>query len=243
MQGKPFEIPPVALPAPDSSSSTLIVGLFLLFLVPGCYSLSGPPMESSVSALNGDMELRTVALESPLNRSLAKDPDAKYTEAVVEVAGGCKVTVARAGDPSRPAVLTYHDLGLNYVSNFQAFFNYPEMREILQRFCVYHVNAPGQEDGAEAFKEDFEYPTMDVLAEQVGPFSSMYNWPLLSSSSFHHVPLSIVYSIGGFSSSTKLFLTRFYIASLLNFEDGNIFATAFHHQTCTLKQFIFHLGQ
>ena len=174
MQGKPFEVP-VPLPAPDSSSSTLIVGLFLFFLVPGCYSLSGPPMESSVSALNGDMELRTVALESPLNRSLAKDPDAKYTEAVVEVAGGCKVTVARAGDPSRPAVLTYHDLGLNYVSNFQAFFNYPEMREILQRFCVYHVNAPGQEDGAEAFNEDFEYPTMDVLAEQVGQFSSMYN--------------------------------------------------------------------
>ena len=28
---------------------------------------------------------------------------------------------------SRPVIVTYHDLGLNYVSNFQAFFNYPEV--------------------------------------------------------------------------------------------------------------------
>ena len=31
-------------------------------------------------------------------------------------------------------LLTYHDLGLNYVSNYQAFFNYPEMKEITSRF-------------------------------------------------------------------------------------------------------------
>ena len=29
---------------------------------------------------------------------------------------------------SRPVIVTYHDLGLNYVSNFQAFFNYPDFK-------------------------------------------------------------------------------------------------------------------
>ena len=31
----------------------------------------------------------------------------------------CRVLVAWAGDRSKPVILTYHDLGLNYVSNFQ----------------------------------------------------------------------------------------------------------------------------
>lgn len=34
------------------------------------------------------------------------------------------------------------------VSSFQAFFNYIDMRILLENFCVYHVNAPGQEEGA-----------------------------------------------------------------------------------------------
>ena len=29
---------------------------------------------------------------------------------------------------NKPVILTYHDLGLNYVSNFQAFFNFPEFK-------------------------------------------------------------------------------------------------------------------
>lgn len=34
------------------------------------------------------------------------------------------------------------------ISSFQAFFNYIDMRVLLENFCVYHVNAPGQEEGA-----------------------------------------------------------------------------------------------
>jgi protein NDRG1 len=41
------------------------------------------------------------------------------------------------------------------------------MREILTHFCVFHVNAPGQEDSAHPLPETFEYPTMDELAEQI----------------------------------------------------------------------------
>ena len=68
-------------------------------------------------ALDDDVELRTVALASPLNRTMVKD--AIYTEETIETAKG-KVLVAFAGDRKKPAIVTYHDLGLNYISNFQA---------------------------------------------------------------------------------------------------------------------------
>lgn len=73
------------------------------------------PAKESV-ALNDDVELRTVALASPLNRTMVKD--AAYTEETVETPQG-KVLVAWAGDRRKPAIVTYHDLGLNYISNFQ----------------------------------------------------------------------------------------------------------------------------
>lgn len=111
-----------------------------------------------------DLELRTVALASPLNRTMVKD--AAYTEEIVETSKGA-VTVAWAGDRRKTAIITYHDLGLNYISNFQAFFNYPEMREICANFCVFHVNAPGQEESAHPLPDTMEYPSMDDMAEQV----------------------------------------------------------------------------
>ena len=51
--------------------------------------------------------------------------------------------------------------------DFQAFFNYPGVAELLPSFCVFHVNAPGMEEGAEKLPEEFVYPSMDELAEQV----------------------------------------------------------------------------
>ena len=39
------------------------------------------------------------------------------------------------------------------VSCFQGFFNFPDMQPILKHFCVYHVNAPGQEQGAAQLPE------------------------------------------------------------------------------------------
>ena len=63
-----------------------------------------------------DVELRAVSLQAPLNRTLTKD--AAYTEETVTTPQG-NVTVAWKGDRSKPAILTYHDLGLNYISNFQ----------------------------------------------------------------------------------------------------------------------------
>lgn len=90
------------------------------------------------------------------------------------------VHVAIQGDRSKPAILTYHDIGLNHITCFQGFFSYADMQPILRNFCVYHLNAPGQEEGAthlnpendalrkaETSGKSYVYPTMDELAETI----------------------------------------------------------------------------
>nr|CAI5863442.1 unnamed protein product [Callosobruchus analis] len=112
-----------------------------------------------------DIELKNIQLQFPSARSLSRD-DSSAQEEVVETDRG-HIVVAVQGARNKPAILTYHDLGLNYISSFQAFFNYIDMRALLENFCVYHVNAPGQEEGAQTLPEDYIYPTMDELASQL----------------------------------------------------------------------------
>ncbi|KAB7507112.1 Protein NDRG3 [Armadillidium nasatum] len=47
------------------------------------------------------------------------------------------------------------------------FMAYPDMKQLLSAFCVIHVNAPGQEQGAPTLPEDYVYPTMEELAETI----------------------------------------------------------------------------
>ncbi|KAF9817109.1 hypothetical protein SFRURICE_013897 [Spodoptera frugiperda] len=47
---------------------------------------------------------------------------------------------------------------------FQPFFNFVDMRALLENFCVYHVNAPGQEDGAPSLPEEFPYILKEIFA-------------------------------------------------------------------------------
>ncbi|KAK0181724.1 hypothetical protein PV327_003982 [Microctonus hyperodae] len=114
-----------------------------------------------------DIELKNIQLQFPALRYLTRD-DGSVREERVETDKG-NILVAVQGNRAKPAILTYHDLGLNYISSFQAFFNYIDMRVLLENFCVYHVNAPGQEDGASTLPEDYVYPAMDELADQL-PF-------------------------------------------------------------------------
>ena len=44
--------------------------------------------------------------------------DSAFVEEKVQTATG-SIVVARQGDPKKPAILTYHDIGLNYLANFQ----------------------------------------------------------------------------------------------------------------------------
>ncbi|XP_043498057.1 protein NDRG3 isoform X1 [Polistes fuscatus] len=112
-----------------------------------------------------DIELKNIQLQFPALRYLSRD-DSSVQEERVELDKG-SLLVAVQGNQTKPAILTYHDLGLNYISSFQAFFNYIDMRVLLENFCVYHVNAPGQEENAPALPEDYVYPSMEELAEQL----------------------------------------------------------------------------
>ena len=56
-----------------------------------------------------------------------------------------RFSVAIQGDPRKLPLLTLHDIGLNYATNFKPFFNLPEVKLLAETFCIFHVNVPGQE--------------------------------------------------------------------------------------------------
>ncbi|XP_076040373.1 misexpression suppressor of KSR 2 isoform X2 [Oratosquilla oratoria] len=110
-----------------------------------------------------DADLRHVQLSVANSRSLSEDGSTGVKETIDTQHG--PITVSVCGDRSKPIILTYHDLGLNHITNFQAFFLYPEMRTMVHNFCIIHVNAPGQEEGAPTLPEGYVYPSMDDLAD------------------------------------------------------------------------------
>uniref|UniRef100_A0AAY4DPM6 Protein NDRG2 n=1 Tax=Denticeps clupeoides TaxID=299321 RepID=A0AAY4DPM6_9TELE len=77
-------------------------------------------------------------------------------EHTVETAHGVlHVTVHGTGNARRPAILTFHDVGLESKSCFSTLFKFEEMQEIVKNFTVVHIDALGQEDGAAAYPAGF----------------------------------------------------------------------------------------
>ncbi|XP_029780098.1 protein NDRG4 [Suricata suricatta] len=94
---------------------------------------------------------------------LAMDTD--WKEHDIETPYGLLHVVIR-GSPkgNRPAILTYHDVGLNHKLCFNTFFNFEDMQEITKHFVVCHVDAPGQQVGASQFPQGYQFPSMEQLA-------------------------------------------------------------------------------
>ncbi|XP_036423939.1 protein NDRG4 isoform X1 [Colossoma macropomum] len=74
------------------------------------------------------------------------------------------VVIRGAPKGNKPAILTYHDVGLNHKLCFNTLFHNEDMREITKHFVVCHVDAPGQQIGAPQMPPGYQYPTMDQLA-------------------------------------------------------------------------------
>lgn len=88
-----------------------------------------------------------------------------FEEKVQTAYGNVKVSIY--GDRKMIPIVTFHDLGLDSENNFQNFFQFGSVAEFTEKFCVYNINAPGQEIDASALPENFVYPTMDGLAKIV----------------------------------------------------------------------------
>ncbi|XP_065726937.1 protein NDRG2 isoform X1 [Phocoena phocoena] len=93
--------------------------------------------------------------------------DQGQTHSVETPYGSITFTVYGTPKPKRPAILTYHDVGLNYKSCFQPLFQFADMQEIIQNFVRVHVDAPGMEEGAPVFPLGYQYPSLDQLADMI----------------------------------------------------------------------------
>ncbi|XP_013403862.1 protein NDRG3 isoform X24 [Lingula anatina] len=131
-----------------------------------------------------DIELTGIILEETKPRTLGGDPSSVLLQEDDIETGRGTLRVAVQGDRSKAAIITYHDIGLNHVTNFQGFFSYGDMQPILRHFCVYHINAPGQHDGALPLMQRqeigdpkapvYHFPSMDELSEMILPVLQFY---------------------------------------------------------------------
>ncbi|KAF3664773.1 Pollen-specific protein SF21 [Capsicum annuum] len=82
--------------------------------------------------------------------------------------GRGSVSVVVFGDQDKPALITYPDLALNYMSCFQGVFFCPEAFSLLlHNFCIYHISPPGHELGAAVMSLDDPILSVDDLADQI----------------------------------------------------------------------------
>uniref|UniRef100_A0A915LK90 Protein NDRG3 n=1 Tax=Meloidogyne javanica TaxID=6303 RepID=A0A915LK90_MELJA len=88
------------------------------------------------------------------------------SEEIIETRQG-PIKVIIYGDKGGLPLVTFHDIGMNSDMNFNNFFTFLTPSKLMKRFCVYNINAPGQEFGASKLASDFTFPTMEGLASIV----------------------------------------------------------------------------
>ncbi|XP_062416349.1 protein NDRG2 isoform X3 [Pungitius pungitius] len=90
--------------------------------------------------------------------------------------GVLHVTLHGTRTTRRPAILTFHDVGLDNKSCFSPLFKFEEMQEIVKNFTLIHVDAPGQEEGAAPYPASYQYPSMDTIAEMIPSVLQFFNF-------------------------------------------------------------------
>ncbi|CAB1420683.1 unnamed protein product [Pleuronectes platessa] len=90
--------------------------------------------------------------------------------------GVLHVTLHGTRTTRRPAILTFHDVGLDSKSCFSHLFKFEEMQEIVKNFTLIHIDAPGQEEGAADYPAGYQYPPMDTIAEMIPAVLQFFNF-------------------------------------------------------------------
>uniref|UniRef100_A0A674MPG2 NDRG family member 4 n=1 Tax=Takifugu rubripes TaxID=31033 RepID=A0A674MPG2_TAKRU len=132
----------------------------------GSHIASVPPWTPSLSA--GESRERPPPWTPSLSAAESRErppPGPRPSEHDVQTPHGMlRVVIRGAPKGNKPAILTYHDVGLNHKLCFNSFFNNKDMQEISKHFVVCHVDAPGQQIGASQLPQGYQYPTMEQLA-------------------------------------------------------------------------------
>lgn len=77
------------------------------------------------------------------------------------------IFVTIQGHREKPAFITFPDIGLNSQIQYHGFFNFVDMEPLMDSFCVYHINALGQEANCPTLPSNYSFPTCEQLAETV----------------------------------------------------------------------------
>ncbi|XP_018425530.1 PREDICTED: protein NDRG2 [Nanorana parkeri] len=91
--------------------------------------------------------------------------------------GMVTVTIQGSPKPKRPAIVTFHDVGMDHKMCFETLFKNEDMHEIVKNFVVCHIDAPGQEEGAAVYPVGYQYPSLDQLAETIPCVLQYLNFP------------------------------------------------------------------
>ncbi|XP_075685380.1 protein NDRG2 isoform X4 [Rhinoderma darwinii] len=91
--------------------------------------------------------------------------------------GMVTVTIQGSPKPKRPAIVTFHDVGMDHKMCFKMLFENEDMYEIVKNFVVCHIDAPGQEEGAAIYPAGYQYPSLDQLAETIPCVLQYLNFP------------------------------------------------------------------
>ncbi|CAM1326105.1 Uncharacterised protein g9158 [Pycnogonum litorale] len=67
---------------------------------------------------------------------------------------------------NKPVFLTVHDMGSNH-EDFFPFIEHGSMAKIKERSVFLHVDMPGQENNAESLPDDYVYPSLQQLGEDL----------------------------------------------------------------------------